>query len=281
MTSEISNRQINHRERTGKTYVLDNVDRYGQLRYELLSEMFDGITIRALQLVGVQSGWNCLEPGAGAGSIARWLAKRVGSTGHVLATELDTTLLRKVSLPNLEVRQHDLVRDPLPQGSFDLVHMRLVLMHLPERERVLAKVADAVKPGGWLLLEEFDSFSLVPRNTQESCERLLNTSRAFHQFMGARGVDLGYGRSLGSSLLNCGFKNVRAEGSISLWPGGSSGCRFIKSTFQELREPLLLTGLVDETEYAADLSNLDNANSLFPSPVMWTATGQRPMEQPR
>ncbi len=36
------------------------------------------------------------------------------------------------------------------------MHTRLVLTHLPERERVLEKMAKAVKPGGWLLVEEPD-----------------------------------------------------------------------------------------------------------------------------
>lgn len=278
MPSKNSGQQITRPERTGRTYVLDNVERYGQVRYKLLSEIFDGITTRALRIAGVRSGWSCLEAGAGAGSIAHWLARRVGSTGHVLATELDTTLLQRVSVPNLEVRQHDLLRDPLPKRTFDLVHMRLVLMHLPERDQVLVKVADAVKPGGWLLLEEFDSFSLVPMNTPGSCEKLLNTTAAFRQFMASKGVDLGYGRGLGSLLLKCGFKNVRAEGAISLWHGGSSGSRFVKSTYEELREPLLRTGLVDEAGYANDLSRLDHPDFLFPSPIMWTASGQRPME---
>ena len=36
------------------------------------------------------------------------------------------------------------------------MHARLVLEHLPERDRVLAKLAGAVRPGGWLLVEDFD-----------------------------------------------------------------------------------------------------------------------------
>ena len=62
---------------------------------------------------GVGPGWRCLEVGAGAGSIAGWLADRVGPSGQVIATDLDTRFLEQQARPNLEVRRHDVVRDPL------------------------------------------------------------------------------------------------------------------------------------------------------------------------
>lgn len=44
--------------------------------------------------------------------------------------------------------------EPLPEAAFDLVHARLVLMHLPEREQALARMISALKPAGWLIDEE-------------------------------------------------------------------------------------------------------------------------------
>ena len=79
--------------------MFDNVEHYGETRYKLLSEMFDQATTRYLASVGVGGGWRCLEAGAGAGSVARWLAKRVGPAGRVIATDLDTTLLQRLRLP--------------------------------------------------------------------------------------------------------------------------------------------------------------------------------------
>jgi SAM-dependent methyltransferase len=74
----------------------------------------------------------------------------------VLATDLDTRFLESLADPTIEVRQHDIVRDSLPGPVFDLVHARLILVHLPERELGLANMAGALKPGGWLVCEEFD-----------------------------------------------------------------------------------------------------------------------------
>jgi len=79
-----------------------------------------------------------------------------GTSGRVLATDLDTRFLESLADPTIEVRQHDIVRDSLPGPVFDLVHARLILVHLPERELGLANMAGALKPGGWLVCEEFD-----------------------------------------------------------------------------------------------------------------------------
>lgn len=53
---------------------------------------------------------------------------------------------------------HDIVKDPLPAHSFDLIHARLVLAHLPARDQVLPRLVASLRPGGWLVVEDFDSW---------------------------------------------------------------------------------------------------------------------------
>jgi len=142
-------------------YVFANDAAEAPVRLAALSALFDRGTVRHLKARGVGRGWHCLEVGAGGGTIARWLAARVGPTGRVLATDVDPRFLRTVRLPNLEVRRHDIAIDPLPRAAFDLIHTRLVLMHLPRREEALARMISALKPGGWLVVEELDSASAL------------------------------------------------------------------------------------------------------------------------
>jgi ubiquinone/menaquinone biosynthesis C-methylase UbiE len=85
--------------------------------------------------IGITRGWSCLEVGAGAGSIARWLAQRVGSIGRVVATDLDTRFFEDAAGTNLEVWRHDVTRDPFPTAEFDLVHVRWLLDCCPTAER--------------------------------------------------------------------------------------------------------------------------------------------------
>ena len=45
--------------------------------------------------------------------MAAWLAERVGETGHVVATDVDTRYLSRLELPNLEVIEHNILQDPI------------------------------------------------------------------------------------------------------------------------------------------------------------------------
>src|SRR4051794_12309153 len=93
----------------------------------------DGVSTRHLTEVGLSDDWHCLEVGAGAGSITRWLSARVGKSGRVLATDIDTrfveALLPGLGLGNVEVRRHDIVADPPLPAEFDVAHARLLLQH--------------------------------------------------------------------------------------------------------------------------------------------------------
>ncbi|MFD9042407.1 class I SAM-dependent methyltransferase [Streptomyces bottropensis] len=65
----------------------------------------------------------------------RGLAERVGPTGHVLATDIDTSWPAAATAPQVELRRHDVAVDEPPHGPFDLAHARLVLVHVADRAR--------------------------------------------------------------------------------------------------------------------------------------------------
>lgn len=58
-----------------------------------LAALLDEATFGHLERLGVTAGWRCGEAGAGAGTVAQWLAGHVGATGRVLATDIDTSRL--------------------------------------------------------------------------------------------------------------------------------------------------------------------------------------------
>ena len=105
---------------------------------------------------GIARGWRCWEVGAGGPSVPRGLAARVGPEGRVLATDIELAWAGAAAGAPIEVRRHDVARDAPPDELFDLVHARLVLVHLPERERALRSMIGALRPGGWLLVEDAD-----------------------------------------------------------------------------------------------------------------------------
>lgn len=142
------------------SYLLDNAWQQGRARLDAVEQFLDSGTIRTVEALEVVAGWRCLEVGAGDGSIALWLSRRVGASGNVIATDVDTRHLDALDkTDNLEVLRHDIVHDSL-DGDFDLIHARLLLEHIPS-EIVLSKLVHALARAGWLVIEALDYASAV------------------------------------------------------------------------------------------------------------------------
>jgi SAM-dependent methyltransferase len=140
-------------------------DQYTFAETELLSESqrvhfvegaFDPMTIQCLESIGVARGWRCVEVGAGAGSITRWLAQQVGSEGEVVAIDYNPRFL--TGLPNnVRVRKVDVLEEgAFEECDFDLVHCRLFLMYMPDKVEILRRMAATLRPGGVVFAEEPD-----------------------------------------------------------------------------------------------------------------------------
>ena len=87
--------------------------------------------IANLASVGIEPGWNCLDVGAGGGTIATWLCTQVGPRGGVTATDINTRFLKSIRRPNLQIQRHDIVSDSLPEGRFERFIRGLYSSSLP------------------------------------------------------------------------------------------------------------------------------------------------------
>src|SRR5437762_2556781 len=154
-------------------YLFTHEDKAERERLAAIEAAANPFTIECLEKIGVGEGWRCLEVGAGAGSIAEWLCRRVGPNGKVVATDLQTKFLETMEAPNLEIRRHDITTDELEAGAFDLVSARKVLEHLADPTAALRRMAAALRPGGWILVEDSDlaSFLRVSFPQRERFER--------------------------------------------------------------------------------------------------------------
>jgi SAM-dependent methyltransferase len=164
----------------------------------------------------------------------------------------------------------------LPDETFDLIHARLVLVHLPEREQVLDRIIGALKPGGWLLTEEFDAISLPPAPERFPWEVALKSAAALRRVMMGRGVDSGFGRALAGHLRVRGLERISAEGRMQMSLGGSVGAAMMRANLEQLRDAILASGDVTPLEFAQDLARLDQRDFMVPSPVMWSVAARRP-----
>ena len=256
-------------------YLFDHGWKTEHERLTRLSATLDPVTIQHLETIGVTTGWRCLEVGAGAGSMAAWLCRRVGAQGHVVATDLDVKFLAALDSPNLEIRHHDIVHDSLEPAAFDLVHARSVLEHLAGREAALAKMVAALKPGGWLLVEDPDWVSFLPvaRDQTDVFER------AWWQFFAPvrqAGWEPYYARTLGTTLRRHGLRDVQCVGRVFEWGGARPTTALFLFSFQRLRDPTVEAGRLSPQEADAFLALLEAPDFTAMSPIFFSAWGRAP-----
>jgi SAM-dependent methyltransferase len=252
-------------------YVLPHAIPQEDERLSLMSRMLDPQLFFRLEQLGVAEGWRCLEVGAGNGSVSHWLAGKVGPKGHVLASDIDTRFLDRLSLTNLEVRRIDVTSDPLG-GGYDLVCGRAFLHHIPQRIDVLGRLAAAVKPGGHILIEEPDFHPVLASDSPV----IRGFWQGFLAWAANHGIDYFVGRRLAPLLAGLGFQQIVAHGETILFNGGSLPARYLKLTMQELEGSLRGSGLVGDTEWGEAMGLIDNSRFWTWQNSYVTTTGKRP-----
>jgi SAM-dependent methyltransferase len=258
-------------------YLLGNEADATEERLGALSAIFDPVTFRHVVALGIGPGWRCWEVGAGGPTVTRWLANQVGATGSVLATDLDISPALPASAPNVEVRRHDVGREAPPGHEFDLVHSRLVLVHVTERQAALRSMVSALRPGGWLLVEDADP-ALQPLSCLEADgpeEELANRVRGgFRALMAARGVDLAYGRKLPRLLREAGLADVAAD---AWFPVALPECaRLELATLQMIRRQIIDAGIATDVEVDRHSANVATGRLDLAQPPLISAWGQKP-----
>ncbi|MFW6640952.1 AMP-binding protein [Nocardiopsis algeriensis] len=226
-------------------YVFDNHSEHASDQHRFLAAAYDPMTVERLEQTGVGPGWRCLEVGAGGGSVALWLARRVAPAGSVLATDIKPE--RIPAAEGLSVVRHDIVRDPLPEAAFDLVHARLVLLHLPERIAVLDRLVRTLKPGGVLQLDEFDitygpALLMPDARVQKLYEEF---QEAKTRLMVRAGADPAWGRNAAEAMRRAGLVEIDPRPRLELWDAGSPGVHLIAHHTRHLREAFLREGMTD------------------------------------
>ncbi|MFJ9680615.1 methyltransferase domain-containing protein [Streptomyces sp. NPDC101194] len=258
-------------------YLLDNRQSEAGIRFGALAELFDPVTFQHVDRLGIGTGMRCWEVGAGGPSVPLGLADRVAPGGEVVATDVDVSWTQDVEGGVIEVLRHDVAADPPPPGGFDLVHARLVLVHVTDRAEALRRMVQALRPGGWLLLEDADPGlqPLLCPDESGPAQQLANRLRSgFRALMASRGADLAYGRTLPRLLREAGLEDVRAD---AYFPITSPACAVLEAaTVRQIRRRLVAEGLATDAEIDRHLANVATGRLDLATAPMISAWGRRP-----
>ena len=238
------------------------------------AQVWDPVTFRRLKSTGLGEGWRCLEVGAGSGTVTEWLVEQVGRTGHVVATDLETQWIRGLESPNLDVVEHDIRTDQLGESVYDLITLRLVLTHLPDKLAVLGKLGRALAPGGWLLVEDYDMRVLPVFDPPEAtCSKVAGASA---EAIRLGGGDPYLGAKLPGLLDAAGLTGVETE--AVAFPRRMPAIRSWRTQFAELRDRFVEAGLVsaDEVDFVIARFDDEDCELVMYGPLLVSARGRKP-----
>jgi SAM-dependent methyltransferase len=256
-------------------YTFDNATPEAGRQVRLLAEILDEHTIDVLTRAGVRPGWRCLDLGAGAGTITGWLAEQVGPTGSVVAVDADPRHIPAAD--RVEVRTQDIATAAFGDGEFDLIHARLLAMHLPPREDLVHQWAQALKPGGVLVISDWDCTHLddmLLRSSDDVAEAFMTFQHALIGLGLDNGMDPGWARRIPRIMHEAGLEDVEAELYNRVWTGGEAGCLLHASNSHQLEQALLARG-VTVSQLAVLRAAMADWYTLAWSYPMVTAVGRR------
>ncbi len=242
---------------SGPRYVTANAESGPErARLEVLQQLNDDATLRRIDAIGIETGWRCVEIGAGAGSIARALAERAGPQGFVVAADRDPRFLDDFAGPGREVTTHDIMDGPVSPGGFDFAHCRAVLAHVGDIETAVRHVAQSVRPGGWILCEEPDYGSMEACDPQHPHARDL---AAFRSLMTQGGRVDGYaGRNVFGALRAQGLGEVEADSHGAIAIGGTLRAQFRSDSLEIVRSLILASGAFTQADFDGMLAAFDD-----------------------
>jgi len=256
-------------------YVFDTAWERERERLAANERYWDPFSIRILKQLGIGEGMRVLDVGAGGGTIAQWFARHVAPSGSVLAVDLDPRFIMALDEPNLEARRMDLFADEFPRVSFDVVHARCLLEHLPERVRALERLIAAARPGGLVAVCDFGGELGGPMHPTPDD---LLVQQVFSAVVSEAGWDHTWAPAIAEHMRQLGPEEVGAESFRRYVVGGETGSvRINQFSISVLRERMIATGRVTADQIDACLERLRDPTVGHLSFETWYAWGRRPV----
>jgi SAM-dependent methyltransferase len=217
-------------------------------RLRLQSQVWEPTGRQLLSKLGSGSGGRALDVGCGALGWLRILGEWVGPSGQVVGTDIDESLLDAArsfleaeGISNVELGVDDLFDSKLEPRSFDLVHARYVIAPLGRGSEQVASYRRLVRPGGSLVLEEWDLGSWHVNPPAPAAERLIRLLSEIFAGLGGEA-----GRGLPELLREIGVREPEIDAHVIALKPGHPYLRLPLQFSAALESRLLETLSVDE-----------------------------------
>ena len=234
--------------------------------------------------IGIRPDSRAVEVGCGPLGCLEILSRRVGPTGSVVGVEINADLVRLAreyladnKIGNVEVHQGDAKTTGLPRESFDLATARLVLVNVPEPERIVDEMVALVKPGGMVALHEADFGYNQCDPPLPAWDHLLGVLVDYSKL---NGIDLFIARRVPRMLRAAGLLEVQVNPIVHAYPVDDPRRTLLLHFAENLRDRILTQGLISEAEFKETLAavkvRLDDPATLVLGFLFIQAWGRKP-----
>jgi len=255
-----------------------------QRRLQKQAEELAGESAQLFDQIGIVPGSRVAEIGCGPQGCLELLSTRVGPTGSVVGVELNEDavqlareFLSERRINNVEVRQGNAADTGLPRESFDLATARLVLVNIPDPEKIVSEMVALVKAGGVVALHEADWRAHVCDPPIPAWDRLMEV---LYSYSRSKGMDLDVGRRVARMLRNAGLVDVRVNPLIHIYGHDHSRRPIFLQFVDNLRDRIVAEGLISQEEFAECAGSLERhlnePDTLVVSHLFIQAWGRKP-----
>lgn len=180
-------------------------------------------------------------------------------------------------LNRVEVITADARCTGLPDGSFDLVHGRTLLINVPDPADVVAEMTRRARPGGRVAVLEPDSEYAMSYPAHPAFDRIC---QLFLTAFGRNGADPYIGRRVPELFRRAGLEDVRVEARMQMYPPGHSRRTVRLDLVRSLRRQIVEMGLASEPELdeldAAARAHLEDPRTVAASGLLFLVWGRKP-----
>ncbi|MGL5941529.1 MAG: class I SAM-dependent methyltransferase [Waterburya sp.] len=253
----------------------------GKARLKILSRVMQPYTQNFFQRLEITTGMHCLDLGCGGGDVTFELALLVGKQGKVVGLELDETIIRltqedsqRLGLTNVELKVADAL-SLVEENKYDLAYSRFLLTHLSHPQKVIEKMKIALKPGGWIAIEDlaFSGHFCFPQ-----CQAFDKYIELYQQVVQNKGGDPEIGLKLPGMLKKAGFKEVNLNLVQPTFIEGE-GKSIAQITMEKIRSAVLEQGLSSPNEIELIISELkefaQNSETIISLPRIFQVWGRK------
>ena len=232
--------------------------RDGYARLQVLARARRADTVELLRRAGLRPGMRCLDLGCGGGEVSFELASLAGAPGSVVGIDLDgvkLALAREAAtergFANVEFRAGN-VNGWAEPSAYDFVYCRFLLQHLSRPVELLARMWEAVRPGGAIAVEDtdYDGLFCDPPNDGVDFHK-----RMYPRLVEQNGGDALIGRKLYRYFLQAGIPDPGLHVAQGADAKGEAKT-VILMTLRGTAESLVRAGLASAEEVAAAIESL-------------------------